>query len=105
MGVTDSDASPIIGQVVRIIRGRDTGKFAIVVARLDDNKSVFVADGDKRKFDSPKRKNLIHLEPLDYTADEVADSIRESGRVTNGKLRYHLNKFMEQYSEGQMKGE
>lgn len=102
--MTDSDSSPLLGQVVRILRGRDSGKYAIVIQQLDE-KYVLIADGDKRKFDCPKRKNKLHLEFMDYIADEVVDSLRENGRVTNGKIRYNLSKFAEQQTEVQRKGE
>lgn len=101
----DGPSKPKIGQFVKALRGRDAGKHAIIV-RVVDDRFVMIADGDKRKFDQPKKKNLIHLQLYNAVSREVADSIRESGRVTNGKLRYALNKFLEsQEMTAQMKGE
>jgi ribosomal protein L14E/L6E/L27E len=84
---------PITGQFVRVSRGRDAGQYAIIV-RLADEKFVFLADGDKRKFDSPKKKNILHLRLFDQVSPEVHNSIMETGSVTNGKLRYALTKFL-----------
>jgi len=96
---------PQLGQIVKVLRGRDQGKFAIIVG-IVDSRFVLIADGDKRKFDQPKKKNLIHLQLLDAKSREVADSLHESGRVTNGKLRYALSKFIDaQAAEAQEKGE
>lgn len=96
---------PQLGQLVRIIRGRDSGKYAVVIS-VEDQRFVWIADGDKRKFDQPKKKNLIHLELLDAISSEVVDSLNESGRVTNGKLRFALNKYVDRMkSEAQEKGE
>jgi ribosomal protein L14E/L6E/L27E len=96
---------PQLGQIVKVLRGRDQGKFAIIVG-IVDSRFVLIADGDKRKFDQPKKKNLIHLQLLDAKSREVADSLHESGRVTNGKLRYALSKFVDaQAAEAQEKGE
>lgn len=96
---------PQIGQIVRINRGRDTGKFAIIIGVIDQ-RFVWIADGDKRKFDLPKKKNLIHLTLQPVISSEVADSMQETGRVTNGKLRFALNKFVESIEhEAQLKGE
>ncbi|GIN64277.1 hypothetical protein J27TS8_42700 [Robertmurraya siralis] len=81
-----------LGQIVLISHGRDAGQYAIIV-RLLDERFVFVADGDKKKFDRPKKKNLLHLELIDYVSLEVQRSLLETGRVTNGKLRYALKKF------------
>lgn len=90
----DSGGSPSIGQIVKIIRGRDSGKYAIVIGIID-HKFVWIADGDKRKFDKPKKKNVLHLELQDEISEEVVNSLSETGRVTNGKLRFAVNRFLE----------
>jgi large subunit ribosomal protein L14e len=82
-----------LGQIVLITQGRDAGQYAIIVRLLDD-RFVFLADGDKKKFDRPKKKNLLHLKLIDYVSPEVQSSLLETGRVTNGKLRYALTKFV-----------
>lgn len=41
---------PQLGQIVRITRGRETGRFAIVIKHIND-RFVLLADGDKRKYD------------------------------------------------------
>lgn len=87
---------PQPGQFVQVLQGRDSGKYAVIVEVID-NKFVRIADGDKRKFDRAKKKNLLHLKLFDDVSSEVADSLKETGRVTNGKLRFALSKFMEQY--------
>lgn len=100
-----SDQIPVIGQIVKVLRGRDNGKYAVIIG-LVDNRFALIADGDKRKFDQPKKKNLLHLELQDTISSEVVTSIQESGRVTNGKLRYAIAKFVEQHPiEAQAEGE
>lgn len=96
---------PQLGQIVKIVRGRETDKYAVVIGIIDE-RFVLIADGDKRKFDQPKKKNVQHLHLQPAVSREVADSIRETGRVTNGKLRYALNKFAdEELTEAQERGE
>lgn len=92
--VDDDPQAPQVGQFVKVIRGRDSNKHAIII-RILDERYVLIADGDKRKFDQPKKKNLLHLQLYNRTSPEVVDSFRESGRVTNGKLRFALNSFLE----------
>jgi ribosomal protein L14E/L6E/L27E len=75
------------GAIVRSRRGRDEGELAVVIA-LEGERYAYIADGNKRRFDRPKRKNLLHLEPVGIVSEEVANSLRETGRVTNGKLRF-----------------
>ncbi|MFM9332332.1 hypothetical protein [Paenibacillus mesotrionivorans] len=84
---------PQLGQIVKILRGRDSGDFAVIVG-LVDQRSVLIADGRTRKFDHPKKKNLLHLELQNETSDIVVNSLMETGRVTNGKLRHALAKYL-----------
>jgi len=80
------------GDLVRSRRGRDEGELAVVIALVDD-KFALVADGDKRRFDRPKRKNVLHLERIGARSEEVANSLRDTGRVTNAKLRYAIGQI------------
>jgi large subunit ribosomal protein L14e len=85
---------PQLGQIVRILRGRDLNKYAVII-EIVDQRFILIADGDKRKFDQPKKKNLLHLQLQDAISHEVVNSLLETGRVTNGKLRFALNKFVQ----------
>jgi len=97
--------SPQLGQIVKVLRGKDPGEYAVVIG-IVDTRFVWLADGDKRKFDQPKKKNLTHLQLQETISSEVESSIKETGRVTNGKLRHALAKFVEQTQvEAHEKGE
>lgn len=79
------------GDVVRSRRGKDEGQLLVVLNVLDE-RFVLVADGGKRRFDRPKRKNVLHVEPVGFHSEEVADSLRETGRVTNAKLKFAITR-------------
>lgn len=81
-----------IGQIVKVLRGKDEGGYAVIVRILDD-RFVAIADGDKKRFDQPKKKNILHLELLPAVSSVIADSISETGRVTNAKLRFAIQKY------------
>ncbi|MUG47976.1 KOW domain-containing RNA-binding protein [Paenibacillus woosongensis] len=83
-----------IGQMVRVLKGKEAGSVAVVVA-IVDTKFVLIADGNKRKFDQPKRKNVQHLELSPIISSEVVHSLQESGRVTNAKLRHAVRAFVQ----------
>lgn len=101
----EDDRKPQLGQIVKILRGRDFGKLAVVVG-VQDQRFVLIADGDKRKFDQPKKKNLLHLQLLEEISEVVVNSLNETGRVTNGKLRFALSKYAEEHeTDAQEKGE
>jgi ribosomal protein L14E/L6E/L27E len=99
MNVDETSKQPQIGQLVQISRGRERGNYAVIV-RIIDDRFVWIADGAKRKFNRPKKKNLLHLKLLDRVSEEVANSLTDTGTVTNGKLRYALNKFLETEQSG-----
>ncbi|AVV56363.1 KOW domain protein [Paenibacillus vortex V453] len=92
------------GQIVKILKGRDAGQYAVIVS-IEDSRFVWIADGDKRKFDGAKKKNVLHLEPLSIISSEVVNSLQESGRVTNGKLRFALSRFVSDKSKANQKGD
>lgn len=91
-------SGPQIGQLVKVLRGKGEDGYAVIVAIVDE-RFVMIADGHKRRFDGPKKKNVLHLELQTAVSREVRDSLLETGRVTNAKLRYAIQKF------AQMKGE
>ncbi|WP_410772626.1 hypothetical protein [Fontibacillus sp. BL9] len=98
-------AEPQVGQIVKALKGRDAGAVYVIIGIVDE-KFALIADGDKRKFDQPKRKNIQHLELQSMISSEVVHSLQESGRVTNGKLRYAVNVYMESAnSNAEEKGE
>ncbi|NSL52569.1 KOW motif-containing protein [Calidifontibacillus erzurumensis] len=102
--MNEPESRPRIGQLVRILQGRDAGQFAVILKVLDE-RFVYIADGDKRKFDRPKKKNINHLEFFDYVSPEIQNSINETGRVTNGKLRFAVSKFVNEQITDFEKGE
>lgn len=89
----NAESSPQVGQLVKILKGKEAGEIAVVIAVVD-SRFVYIADGDKRKFDGPKKKNILHLELTPIISSEVVNSLKETGRVTNGKLRYAVMDYV-----------
>ncbi len=89
----NAESSPQVGQLVKILKGKDAGEYAVVIAVVD-GKFVQIADGAKRKFHAPKKKNILHLELCPSVSSEVVNSLKENGRVTNGKLRFAVIDFV-----------
>ncbi len=102
--LNESKSAPCIGQIVLVKKGRDASQFAVIIQNID-GRFVLIADGHKRKFDSPKKKNIQHLICYDYVSPVIQDSIVETGRVTNGKLRWALEKFVEEVVDVFEKGD
>jgi large subunit ribosomal protein L14e len=99
-----SDTNLQLGQIVLIKSGSDAGQYAIII-RLLDERYVMLADGGRKIFDRPKKKNVQHLQLLNYISPEVQTSLQETGRVTNGKLRFALAKYVNEFVYDMKKGE
>lgn len=90
--------TPQIGQIAFVLRGKDEGGYAVIIGIVDE-RFVLIADGDKKRFDRPKKKNIAHLELQTVINTEVVNSMNETGRVTNAKLRYAIQKFVQAKGE------
>lgn len=76
------------GLIVRSKAGRDKGGM-FVILRLEDG-FAYVADGDLRKVDRPKKKKLRHLQLTGYVS-----KLDLSGEVTNREVRKALAEYSE----------
>jgi len=74
-----------IGQMVTSKAGRDGGRTFVVLEAGDGY--VVVADGDMRKVENPKKKNVKHVVLHDYVATEIQTKIAAGERVTNADIR------------------
>lgn len=100
----DSSSKLEIGEIVEIIMGRDKGNYAVVINKIDE-RFVEIVDGDKRKFDISKKKNIRHLKPTGYISKEIVVSMETTSRVSNAKLRYVLQDFVSNHLNKEKKGE
>lgn len=72
-----------VGMVVKAIAGKECGGLYAVVRT--NEKYVFIADGKKRKLESPKRKNPKHLRSTDHIV-EINDMTDKKLRIVLGNL-------------------
>lgn len=82
-----------VGEIVQVKKGRDTGKYAVVLEIVNE-RYVLIVDGDRRKYDNPKKKNVIHLRSTGIVSKEVITSMMEENRISNAKLRYVIQEYM-----------
>ena len=62
-----------------------------MVSVLDDD-YVLIADGDRRKSESPKKKKVKHLQPYNRINDTVAEKIAQGIELENIELQRELEK-------------
>ena len=53
-----------VGRVCRKLRGKDAGKYCVIVEKIDKNSVMIEGKGMKRK-----KTNINHLEPLPQVLD------------------------------------
>ncbi len=75
-----------VGQLVCSKRGRDRGKFFLVV-ELIDGAFVYLVDGEKRRLENPKRKNIKHLKSFPLVAKSLATQWEAGQQVGNNEVR------------------
>ncbi|NPV74430.1 MAG: RNA-binding protein [Pelotomaculum sp.] len=83
-----------IGHLVCSVQGRDSGRFYLVVG-IEGESRVLVADGEGRKVENPKRKNIKHLKIYGTVAGLVADKARNGRKITNADVRKELKSLVE----------
>ncbi len=77
------------GQLVRAKAGRDKGRQFFIVGIIDE-KHVYIADGDKRRIEAPKKKKLMHLQVSGFVSDVVKERLENGEKVENALLRRQL---------------
>ena len=65
--------------------GRDAGQKFFVLEQQGD--FLLLADGKRRRVESPKRKKVKHVTFLCRGEGTVADKIRGNEKITNSELR------------------
>ncbi|MCL6634672.1 MAG: KOW domain-containing RNA-binding protein [Peptococcaceae bacterium] len=83
-----------IGHLVCSTQGRDSGRFYLVVG-IENESRVRVADGEGRKVEKPKVKNVKHLKFFDVVAGELMNKVQSGKRITNAVVRKELKSLVE----------
>ncbi len=76
------------GSIVRSIAGRDMGDLFIVISR--EANFVYLANGELRKVDRPKKKKLKHIQGTSHVSEFISNKLMTTGKVTNSEVRKAL---------------
>ncbi len=82
----------IVGSIVYSKAGRDRGKCYIIV-RFDEKGYAYVANGDEKSVQSPKRKNLKHLDLFGDRNDVIGDKFLEGKQVFDSEIKSALRAY------------
>ena len=78
-----------VGRVVVSKQGHDQGRSFLIVALLDERYAL-IADGDTRKLEHPKKKQLKHLRAQPQVATDVLPQIAKCAQTADSAIRKAL---------------
>ncbi len=84
-----------LGQVVQSKAGRDKEKLYVVVDIEGNQSFLYLADGETRKVEKPKKKNPRHLNRLNLVIEEIKAKEKAGMRITNSEIASALQKVRE----------
>ncbi len=82
----------LVGQVVYSKSGRDKGKLMVVIDVVNDRFCLLV-DGDTRRIEKPKLKNIRHIQITYQRADDVFEYLNRGEMPTNHVIKRNLLKL------------
>ena len=85
------------GDVVRSVAGHDKGSLFLVVKEEGD--FLWLADGKRRKFETPKKKRRKHVVSAGFWTHPVAGRMKDGGPVLDSEIRGALAAFLHRFSE------
>ena len=87
------NASPVsLGQIVQSKAGRDKRRFFLVVGFAEES-HVWIADGDLRKINRPKRKKMKHLACKPVVDQDIMKRLDHHKPVYDVEIRNVLNRY------------
>jgi ribosomal protein L14E/L6E/L27E len=84
----------MLGRLVYSINGRDQGR-PFVIIRIVNERYVIVSDGDTRKIENPKMKNVKHLQFTKSKANEVIDYLNRKEVPENHIIKRNIKQILE----------
>ncbi len=84
-----ADDNIVLGQIVKSKAGRDKDRYFVVIG-FEKEQYLYIADGDLRKIDRPKKKKIKHLARTDIVLKEIAEKLKKGRKITNAELSKNL---------------
>jgi large subunit ribosomal protein L14e len=94
----------MLGRIVYSKSGRDKGKMFVIIGIVDEN-FVLLADGDLRKIENPKLKNIKHVQMTNMIAEDILSMINKGVLPDNHIIKKILKNIQETWeSAGRRSG-
>jgi ribosomal protein L14E/L6E/L27E len=88
----------LVGRLVVSKAGRDKGKPFVIIKVVND-RFVLLADGELRKVDNPKIKNVKHLQMINRGLPEITEILGRGEVLENHRLRKLVRSLWSEYQE------
>jgi large subunit ribosomal protein L14e len=88
-----------VWELVASVAGRDAGQ-SYLVCELGTDGFARLTDGDRRRVEAPKKKNIRHLRRLGARATELANKFDNGAVVKNVEVRDALRRLLEEVLPG-----
>ncbi len=93
----------LVGRLVVSKAGRDKGKPFVIIKVIND-RFVLLADGELRKVDNPKIKNIKHLQMINRGLPEITAILKRGEVLENHRLRKLVRSSWSEYQEENREG-
>ncbi|MEQ8201786.1 MAG: KOW domain-containing RNA-binding protein [Syntrophomonadaceae bacterium] len=84
----------VLGKVVISKSGRDKDKAFVIIGILNE-RHLIVCDGDIRKIENPKKKNIRHLNFTSMQAHDVLEYLRKGEKPPNHVIRKNIKQLID----------
>ena len=71
------------------LAGHDKGKMYVIIR--EDNEYVYLADGDKKPVENPKKKKKKHVQPVKTGLDKIlVNKLQNAKVIYNEEIKYAI---------------
>lgn len=88
----------LVGRLVVSKAGRDKGKPFVIIEVIND-RFVLLADGELRRIDNPKIKNIKHLQIINRELPEITEILARGEVLEDHRLRRMVRSLWSEYQE------
>lgn len=93
-----------LGQLVYATRGHDKGQAYLIYKFINSTNYVLLVDGKKRTVKNPKKKNLKHINPVDWISEEIERALQSGAAIRNEAIQSALSNGIKAMKEGSLLG-
>lgn len=74
-----------LGMLVSSKAGHDKKQLFVIIKVEDEY--VYLVDGKYKKLASPKKKNIKHVQPINYIDDELVSKLKGTNKVIDEDIK------------------